>query len=34
MATSTKNDLIRVGLFSELGYVSIGDPFHDTFGSK
>lgn len=23
----TKNDLNRVGLFSELGYISIGDPF-------
>ena len=23
----TKNDLNRVGLFSELGYISIGDPY-------
>ena len=23
----TKNDLNRIGLFSELGYISIGDPF-------
>ncbi|XP_065651591.1 cilia-and flagella-associated protein 96 isoform X2 [Hydra vulgaris] len=34
MATSTKNDLARVGLFSELGYVSIGDPFKDNFGKS
>ena len=29
-----KNDLNRVGLFSEMGYVSVGDPYHMKTGSK
>ena len=30
----TKNDLNRVGLFSELGYISIGDPYKRQSTSK
>ena len=30
----TKNDLNRVGLFSELGYISIGDPYKRQGTSK
>ena len=30
----TKNDLNRVGLFSELGYISIGDPYKKHSTSK
>ena len=27
MGSDGKNDLNRIGLFSELGYISIGDPY-------
>lgn len=30
----TKNDVNRVGLFSELGYISIGDPYKRQSTSK
>ena len=30
----TKNDLNRIGLFSELGYISIGDPYVTPNSSK
>ena len=29
-----KNDLNRIGLFSELGYISIGDPFKSRKNGK
>lgn len=30
----TRNDLNRIGLFSELGYISIGDPYTASSSSK
>lgn len=32
--SEVKNDLNRVGLFSELGYISIGDPYKGKSSSK
>jgi hypothetical protein len=32
--SDVKNDLNRVGLFSELGYISIGDPYKTRVLSK
>ena len=29
-----RNDLNRLGLFSELGYISIGDPYYPPNSSK
>lgn len=34
MVTDAKNDLNRVGYFSEMGYVSIGDPYKTKTNGK
>ena len=31
---NNKNDLTRIGLFSELGYISIGDPYTNVNSRK
>ena len=34
MAFAEKNDLNRIGLFSEMGYISVGDPYVNSNNSK
>ena len=34
MTFAEKNDLNRIGLFSEMGYISVGDPYVNSNNSK
>ena len=34
MPFAEKNDLNRIGLFSEMGYISVGDPYVNSNNSK